>query len=152
MSQTDLLNWLQNPLMLYIMYAMYFQQKAVSRNWILSTILITSFEKDFKLILSVLQEQEVFISKASRHHNSFKKLKPLFDQLKYDKILKWIKHILLMNFQIKNIYKHYSCSSLYLQHIDYLLSLQRHFDAQISQHFHISNTDQKMAGKISFDL
>ena len=51
-----------------------------------------SFEKDFKLTLSVLQEQEVFISKTSRHHNSFKKLKPLFDQLKYDKILKWIKH------------------------------------------------------------
>ena len=52
----------------------------------------SSFEKDFKLILSVLQEQKVFISKTSRHHSSFKKLKPLFDQLKYEEILKWIKH------------------------------------------------------------
>ena len=51
-----------------------------------------SFEKDFNLILSVLQEQEVFIAKTSRHHNSFKKLTPLFDQLKYDDLLKWIKH------------------------------------------------------------
>lgn len=51
-----------------------------------------SFEKNFKLILSVLQEQEVFIAKKSRHHNGFKKLRPLFDQLKYDDLLKWIKH------------------------------------------------------------
>ena len=47
-----------------------------------------SFEKDYKLILSVLHEQEVFISKILSRHHSFKKLKPLFDQLKYDETLK----------------------------------------------------------------
>ena len=64
---------------------------AASRNWILAAILSLSL-KGFKLTLRVLHEQEVFISKTLRHHHSFKKLKPLFDQLKYDEILKCIKH------------------------------------------------------------
>ena len=64
--------------------------EATSRNWILATILSLCL-KGFKLTLSVLQEQEIFISKTSRHHHSYKKLKPLFDQLNYDEMLKWIK-------------------------------------------------------------
>ena len=50
-----------------------------------------SFEKDLKLILSVLQDQDVFRPKESRNHETFKNLKLIFDTLKYKDLLKWIK-------------------------------------------------------------
>ena len=51
-----------------------------------------SFERDFKLILSVLQEQGVFTVKTTRRqHSTFKNQKQLFDKVCYAELLKWIK-------------------------------------------------------------
>lgn len=49
-----------------------------------------SFQKDHKLILSVLQEQQVFISKKGRQHASFKFTSGLLQQLNYSGLVKWI--------------------------------------------------------------
>jgi len=50
-----------------------------------------SFEKDLGLILGILQDQDIFTTKASRHHKSFKNMKELFGKLKYSDLLIWIK-------------------------------------------------------------
>ena len=50
-----------------------------------------SFDRDYKLILSVLQEEEVFVSKRRRQHTSFKFQNSLLQQPRYTDIVKWIK-------------------------------------------------------------
>ena len=49
-----------------------------------------SFQKDLKMILSVLQEQQVFNSKKGRQHISFKFTSGLLQQLNYPELVKWI--------------------------------------------------------------
>ena len=50
-----------------------------------------SFEKDFKLILNVLEDQKVFVEMSSRKHNSFNFESHLIQQLKYTSLVKWIR-------------------------------------------------------------
>jgi len=51
-----------------------------------------SFEKHLRLILGILQEQDVFTVKVSRNYKTYKNLQDLFIKLKYNDLLKWIKH------------------------------------------------------------
>jgi len=51
-----------------------------------------SFEEDYKLILNVLEEQEIFVPKTSRQHTTFKFQNSLLQQLHYLDLIKWIKH------------------------------------------------------------
>jgi len=39
-----------------------------------------SYEKDFKLVLKVLEDRQVFCERGNRSHNSFKKIKSLLKQ------------------------------------------------------------------------
>ena len=50
-----------------------------------------SFESDFKMILNVLQQQEVFVYKESREYTTFKFHKSLFQQMCFTDMAKWIK-------------------------------------------------------------
>ena len=51
-----------------------------------------SFEKDYQLILNILEEQKVFVSNTTgRQHSTFKKQKWLLEQLCYTDLIKWIK-------------------------------------------------------------
>ena len=50
-----------------------------------------SFERDYKLVLSVLNEKEVFSYKPKRQHGTFKNRKSLFQQMDYKGLLQWIK-------------------------------------------------------------
>ena len=50
-----------------------------------------SFERDYKLVLSVLHEKEVFSYKTKRQHGTFKNRKSLFQQIDYKGLLQWIK-------------------------------------------------------------
>jgi len=49
-----------------------------------------SFDKDFKLILNML-EHKVLIHKSGRQHNTFKMLERLLEKPRYDDLIKWIK-------------------------------------------------------------
>ena len=49
-----------------------------------------SFQKDLKMILSVLQEQQVFNLKKGRQHISFKFTSGLLQQPNYPELVKWI--------------------------------------------------------------
>ena len=50
-----------------------------------------SFEKDFKLILNVLEDQEVFTENSSRQHHSFNFKNKLVQQVPYTTLVKWIR-------------------------------------------------------------
>ena len=50
-----------------------------------------SFEKDFKLILNVLEDQEVFLDKCSRKHHSFDFQTMLIQQVPYTALVKRIR-------------------------------------------------------------
>ena len=50
-----------------------------------------SFEKDLRLILNVLEDQEVFIEKSPRKHPSFNLINKLVQQIPHTELVKWIK-------------------------------------------------------------
>ena len=50
-----------------------------------------SFETDYKIILNVLQQQEVFVQKESRQYTTFKFHKSLLQQMSFSNMAKWIK-------------------------------------------------------------
>ena len=50
-----------------------------------------SFETDSKMILNILQQQEVFVQKESRQYTTFKFYKSLFQQMCFTDMVKWIK-------------------------------------------------------------
>ena len=50
-----------------------------------------SFEKDLRLILNVLEDQEVFIEKSPRKHPSFNMTNKLVQQIPHTELVKWIK-------------------------------------------------------------
>ena len=50
-----------------------------------------SFDTDCKIILNVLQQQEVFVQKDSRQYSTFKFHKSLFQQMSFTNMAKWIK-------------------------------------------------------------
>ena len=51
-----------------------------------------SFDKDFKLISSVLREQDMFADKRNRYHPLFKFECSLMQQPRYENLVQWIKH------------------------------------------------------------
>ena len=51
-----------------------------------------SFQKDHKMILSILEEQQVFFTKKGRQHASFKFTSGLLQQPNYPQLVKWIQH------------------------------------------------------------
>jgi len=50
-----------------------------------------SFARDYKLVLSVIQEKEFFVNKNQRQHETFKTHKNLFQNINYKGLLQWIK-------------------------------------------------------------
>ena len=72
------------------MFASSLKEKPVPVDQALTSIHIP-FEKDFKLILNVLEDQEVFLDKCSRKHHSFDFQTMLIQQVPYTALVKWIR-------------------------------------------------------------